>query len=449
MIAMLLLFLVRECFSQTVPSLQFTFVPDWGSTGLLQGKVKNTALNDHGVAVYIFVEEAGGWWNKPYSSNPVTTLQPDSTFNTNIAIGENDQFATRIIAFLIPLSFSPPILSGGELPAELLSFPVAVSCRPHGRRIISWSGFDWVVKKSIGDNPIPAGPGPNIFNDNDSMVWIDAMQKLHLRIAKKGSNWHCSELICKASQGYKRYEFDVGSRFDLLDPNIIAGIFTWDECSPYAQPPNNYFREIDFEFSRWGNAGNENSQYVVQPWDIAGNIDRFNINLAGLSHSVHAFDWRADSIVFTSTWGVSSYSWKYTDRAYIPAPGNENVRINFWLLNGIPPSDNMQAELILNSFLTNTGEHGHESESVTIFPNPIESGCTMVIRFSVITETEIAVTDMYGNQICKVFSGKLVIGLHRFVWDGKNNQGQQIKPGLYLLHIRNNHETACFKIIKI
>ena len=189
----LLVFLSQVCGGQTNPSIQFTSVPSWGSTTLLQGKVGNTTLNDHGVAVYIFVEEASGWLNKPYASNTVTAIQSDSTFSTNIVTGGIDQFATKIIAFLIPLSFTPPVLSGGNLPGSILSYPHVVSCRPHGDRTISWSGFDWIVKKSVGSTLLPIGPGPNIFNDNDSMVWVDNQQRLHLRVAKHGNDWHCSE----------------------------------------------------------------------------------------------------------------------------------------------------------------------------------------------------------------------------------------------------------------
>ncbi|MFZ4522576.1 MAG: FlgD immunoglobulin-like domain containing protein [Bacteroidales bacterium] len=448
-ITALILLLIQECSAQMAPSLQFTFIPDWGSVSLLRGKVHNSTLYDHGVIVYIFVEEAGGWWNKPYAASAVTNIQPDSSFNTNIAIDGNDQFATRIIAFLTPLSFSPPQVSGGELPAALFAFPHVVSGRPHGNRIISWSGFDWVVKKSITNNLIPVGPGPNIFNDNDSMVWVDTQEKLHLRIAKRGNEWHCTEIISTVSQGYNRYEFDLGSRVDLLDPNIIAGIFTWDECSPYAQPPNNYFREIDFEFSKWGNSGNENSQYVVQPWSISGNINRFNMTLTGLSHSIHTFDWTSDSIVFKSSWGDFTHSWKYTDQASIPSPGNENVRINFWLLNGIPPSDNRNAELILNTFVTNTAEHGHLTEQVKVFPNPVESGCTIDVHSSGVNEAAISITDIYGNHVKELFAGKLIIGLNRIEWDGMNQHGQPLQPGLYIICVRNIQEIRYVKLIKI
>ncbi|MEI7499265.1 MAG: T9SS type A sorting domain-containing protein [Bacteroidota bacterium] len=445
----LLILLSHQCFAQTIPSIQFTFVPEWGNSDFLKGKANNISINNYGVAVYIFVEEAGGWWNKPFTANPVTQIQPDSSFSTNIVTAGIDQFATKIIAFLIPLSFSPPILSGGDLPNILFSYQYVVLCRPHGERTISWSGFDWIVKKSVGSSLLPIGPGPNIFNDNDSMVWVDDQQRLHMRIAKNGDKWHCSEIICKTSQGYKRYSFEVGSRVDLFNPNIIAGIFTWDDCSPLAHPPNDFFREIDIEFSRWGNPNNKYSQYVIQPYNISGNINRYNMNLTGLDHSVHYFDWTADSIVFKSIWGDSTFSWKYSNPDYIPTPGNENIRVNLHLLNGKPPSDNMNSEFVLNSFITNIIEPGNVNKDIKIFPNPIQRGCMIDIQSSSIKDIEIAIVTLQGKLIRKLFFGKIAIGSTRIEWDGRTENGKLVQPGLYLICFKDKIETKYFKIIKM
>jgi hypothetical protein len=42
--------------------------------------------------------------------------------------------------------------------------------------------------------------------------------------------------------------FTIDSRVDLLDRNIVLGLFTWDTYAPQYN-----YREIDFEFSRWQN----------------------------------------------------------------------------------------------------------------------------------------------------------------------------------------------------
>jgi hypothetical protein len=141
---------------------------------------------------------------------------------------------------------------------------------------------------------------------------------------------------------------------DQLDKNIVLGLFTWDDTAP-----EHNCREIDIEFARWGQEANDNAQYVVQPWHHLENMYRFNFNmkLRG-DDSTHGFDWRADSVFFQSLYGHQPFpgseedevaSWTCTGDD-IPPAGEGNARINLWLLNGDPPSDGEEAEVIIEAF---------------------------------------------------------------------------------------------------
>jgi hypothetical protein len=50
---------------------------------------------------------------------------------------------------------------------------------------------------------------------------------------------------------------------DAFDPNVVLGLSTWDDNAP----PN--YREIDIEFGRMDHPA-YNAQYVLQPWQPAG-----------------------------------------------------------------------------------------------------------------------------------------------------------------------------------
>jgi len=106
------------------PAIEFTYVPPYGSFESLRGQVWNADPADYRVAVYIKVE--GGWWNKPFWSNPLSFIFPDGTWNCRITTGGNDNLATEITAFLVPLGYSPPLMYGGPtLPSELDTNAVA------------------------------------------------------------------------------------------------------------------------------------------------------------------------------------------------------------------------------------------------------------------------------------------------------------------------------------
>lgn len=99
------------------PTIEFTHVPPLGSFEDLEGQVWHVKPSDYKVAVYIYVS---GWWTKPTLANPLTTIQIDGSWITDITTGGIDEEATRIAAFLVPNDYNPPLISGsGTLPDEL------------------------------------------------------------------------------------------------------------------------------------------------------------------------------------------------------------------------------------------------------------------------------------------------------------------------------------------
>ncbi len=212
---------------------------------------------------------------------------------------------------------------------------------------ITFAGYTWDVKHS----GVLVGPGPNIFSNKPDDVFVDSDGALHLNISQHGDQWVSTEVINTNTLGYGAYIFHIATPVDLLDPNIILGLFTWDPTAP-----DSNFREIDIEFSRWGQPDNQNSQFVVQPWENQGNIYQFNTFPDG-KPSTHLFYWLPEQIIFQSFLGdpVSSFdqalkqTWIY-EGENIPKPGNENVRINLWLFNGQPPLNGLGNEVVISGF---------------------------------------------------------------------------------------------------
>lgn len=328
-------------------NIELPYIPPYGSSDDLQGRVKVDDPTQYRIAVYIYVS---GWWNKPYWSQPLTSIRTDGTWTTDITTGGSDPLATKIAVFLVRVGYQPPLLSGApRLPDDL--FLNAIVCRIVKRspqlRTLEFSGYTWQVKAS----EYPIGPGPNYFSDRPEDVWVDGQGRLHLRIAQHNGRWYATEVINTASLGHGIYTFTLASPVDALDPNAVLGLFTWDETTP-----EHAYREQDIEFSRWGDPTAANAQYVVQPWDRAGNRYRFTLP-AGQPLTAHRFDWQPDHISFSSyAWNDlwqefvdQLAAWQYTGPDVHPA-GGENARINFWLLDGKAPTDGQPLEIIVESF---------------------------------------------------------------------------------------------------
>jgi len=329
------------------PRVLFEHIPPYGSFEDLEGRIQCVHPGENGIAVYVFVS---GWWTKPLWDSPVTPIRSDGTWSCDITTGGADHLATRIAAFLVPEDYDPPLADGIQtLPPDLCENAldhVTVDRGPE-ERTLEFSGFTWRVKAS----EIPVGPGPNLFSNDEDDVWVDGRGRLHLRIARRGDAWYCTEVITERPLGHGTYTFTLASRVDELDPNAVLGLFTWDDDAPEFN-----YREIDIEFSSWGAEGGDNSQYVVQPWQNPDNIHRFETRLRG-EHSTHAFTWGSDRVLFSSFHDREASldpanrieRWEYVGADNPPA-GDGNARINLWLFRGDPPVDGRDIEVVVDSF---------------------------------------------------------------------------------------------------
>ena len=214
-------------------------------------------------------------------------------------------------------------------------------------RHIDFSGYVWAVKDH---GKTKVGPGPNLFSDGTDSVWVDSDGRLHMRIRKKRGRWYAAEVINTCSLGYGTYRFYLNNEVHDLDPNIVLGLFTWSDDAAFAH------RELDIEVARWGNPANDNAQFVVQPYDFQGHIFRFTWP-PGAPQSTHSFVWGNGSASFSSQVGhfdpggpppVVTASYDFFDA--IPEPGDENPRINLWLMQENIPTDGQQAEVIIDRF---------------------------------------------------------------------------------------------------
>lgn len=221
-------------------------------------------------------------------------------------------------------------------------------------RIISFSGYDWLVKSSANTISGTSAPGDNYFSDSKDNVWVDQNGWLHLKITKKDGKWYCAEVTLSKSLGYKNYIFQLNSRIDKFHPNVVGGLFTYVDGKDNAN-------EIDIELSRWGDSKKENIQYVIQPSDSIGNTNSFRHDLNG-DASTHLFDWTPGHVLFQSYHGHYVFTptdstlvvstWNYSGK-YVPVDENEKIHINLWIFQRgmINVNDHLETELIISSFM--------------------------------------------------------------------------------------------------
>lgn len=236
----------------------------------------------------------------------------------------------------------------------------------------TFSGYNWKLKSSTNT----VGPGPNLFSASSKNVWLDANQMLHLKITKTGTKWECGEVVSTKEFGYGTYIYTTASDLTTLNDRAVFGLFTWDDYSFQDQANS----EVDVEFSKWGDASDSLLlTYSVQPvwfsnpapYNERSKRPKMQVkNLKGTC--THVFKWTPNLIEWETYEGdsypgtnlLATWSYNKTNQPrqkiegnrtsapiVIPAPSDStNVRFNLWLLNGVPPANNTEAEVVIKSF---------------------------------------------------------------------------------------------------
>lgn len=237
-------------------------------------------------------------------------------------------------------------------------------------KFLEWIDFEfadhgtWQAKNGIH------GPGPirpnHWSNDN---VTVDDEGGLYLKITNKEGQWYSSEVRTKEFAQYGTYIFDIviGEPYhlDILDANITIGIFFYEGITE---------RELDIEFAKWGYPSTvRNTECSIHsPYGSYSSLFHTGSDGPELGEFEYrklraSISWTPDHVlykVFRATieeaekenWELQG-GWEYsvTNENYKPEfiPTEEDglrVHFNFWLMNGLPPINNRDAEIMIINY---------------------------------------------------------------------------------------------------
>jgi hypothetical protein len=329
-----------------------------------------------------------------------------------------------------------------------------------GGRTLDFSGRTWRVK-----GPGYYGPGPSLFCDNPACTWVDGDGRLHMTIQQISGSWYSTEVTLEEALGYGDYIFTTVGRLDELDPNAVLGLFIWQygRCYDPGRMWWNPYNEIDIEFSRWDNPANDIGQFVAQPYDYPGNIDRFDATFGEDELTSHAFEWLSDSVEFRSWRGGPAdeapenmiHSWTYTG-PHIPRPEQPRVHINLWQFNGPPETDQ---EVVIDefTFIPEGGGAGIHTDTYVsgvsrlsmARPSPFRDETEIGYNMMKGGNAEIVVYDVLGRRVRTLVSGFVRAGDHRVVWDGRDDSGKEVAPGAYLYQLRTDNVVETRKLVML
>jgi hypothetical protein len=321
--------------TQVAPSIEFTRLPPAGegSAYLLRpiaGRVTGARPDQH---VVLFAR-AGVWWLQPLGvDQPYTEIQRDSTWNNSTHPG------SAYAALLVDAGYKPPLTldalpqKGGLVQAVVTAEGKMLE---HGTlKRLDFSGYEWLVRETEGS---PAGSRNQYESAN---AWVDEKGFLHLRIRETSAGWTSAEVRLVPSLGYGSYRFVV-SDVSRLEPPVVLDISD-------GSGPN---RAMDIEISRWGALAGNNSQYVVQPFDVAANVVRFLSPPGPLTYS---FDWGPGRLGFRTVrgdrrGGNADLIAAHVFTSGVPTQGSETLCLNLYIFDNKRVRIQHGAEVIIEKF---------------------------------------------------------------------------------------------------
>ncbi len=326
-----------------------------------------------------------------------------------------------------------------------------------GGRTVDFAGYTWRVK-----GPGYYGPGPSLFCDTESCVWVDIEDRLHMTIQQISGSWYSTEVALEPALGYGDYIFTTAGELDALDQHAVLGLFTWEygRCWDNSYLWWNPYNEIDVEFSYWDNPANDIGQFVAQPYDYPGNISRFDASFGVGELTSHAFRWLSDRVEFRSWRGGPQseapenmiHSWTYTG-PHIPRPEQPRVHINLWQVNGPPAA---YQEVVIDEFTfvpegatSDVRQTGSDMAGrlAVARPNPFNACATIQFTIEKGGIAEITVYDVSGRRVRTLVNSFVPAGVHEVIWDGRNDSGGRVASGLYLYRLRTGGVVETRKMV--
>ncbi len=324
---------------EVAPSIEFTIVPRaaiGGPAALapVAGRVKGARPNQR---VVLFARSDEGWWVQPYRSRPFTEIEPDSTWKSSIHLGQ------EYAALLVEADYRPPATSeslpdvGGGIVA-VTRVDGSGKFVPPAARTLSFSGYDWLVRQTQNDRH-----GMNQYDGRN--VWVDGEGHLLLQLSERDGRWTSAEVRLTHSLGYGTYSFEVRDT-SQLDPSAAFSMYTLD---PLASDQN--FRELTIDVSRWGEPGNMNGQFVVQPETVPANVFRFAIPAGVVTHS---FRWEPGRAAFkTVRGGTPAGEHVVAERLFtarVPTAGAETAHLTLLYDRNVPHPPAKTVEVVVEKF---------------------------------------------------------------------------------------------------
>ena len=82
-------------------------------------------------------------------------------------------------------------------------------------------------------------------------------------------------------------------------------------------------------------------------------------------------------------------------------------------------------------------------------PNPAAGEITVSFAVPKPERVDVGIYDVAGRRVRALDSRKLKAGTHRLTWNGLNDAGEEVSPGMYFCRVSTGEQTDVKKIVLV
>lgn len=310
----------------------------------------------------------------------------------------------------------------------------------------SFAGLTWERKSGCG------GPGPNCWASAN--VELVPGEGVRLRLSRVQNRWYAAEIRTTAPAPCGAYSFYMVGRTDLLDPNVVLGVFLYDDAAGSLGDPCP--DELDLESSRFGDPAAPNGHFVSYASGACGPADLGDFSYAlGGTYATHQIDWAPGSVSFRMMHGhrlaPDLPEHVIGERSFVsplvPAAGGMRLHVNLWAFAGNAPTDQKEVEVVIRDIVATgpvlAAEISPATEpALSVRLSPARGVVDLSFVLPAAEHARVAILDVAGRRLVTLVDGTLPAGRHLSRWEPVG-----IAPGVYFVRLDAGRRVVTRRVV--